>query len=206
MSYGKTFTRNDYIYKNFSILDCFHDSTRKPYDDKSWNILGFHTIFERVLSNATTSSDKNNIIKHNDMLKVLVYNLTEEEVLRDNEVRITDVLDTTDIEKETIYNRIPLAWGLVENTSLGDDEVITIYMIDSLLPRHNMARLLIDKLEDEQSRSCIPHNPLQSAHGYWKKWFEEEFQDKDGLHYFTNGNITEFLEKFEWEDFYEQLD
>ena len=77
-------------------------------------------------------------------------------------------------------------------------------MIVTIIPKHNFARLLLEKLSDETLNihnhiGSFPHNPVPSAEKYWSKI------DKDGMDIgpwcvFNDNNETRrFLkEKLEW--------
>lgn len=87
-----------------------------------------------------------------------------------------------------------------------------VYMINSLIPKHDFAWLLLDRLNDNvpNSEGAFPHNPIQQAYGFWKRVNEkgyyfihpEWFDDEEDLRHFVRTRLqwkNEFID-YIWAD------
>lgn len=166
MAYGKDFSRDDYMYSQFSVLDDFHAGAEtEPYTDQS--LINTAEVVKRVI---LPTPNANTVLRHLDKFRLLAYDLKSDEYARPGEKRITDILSQQDLDKHAIQGWIPIAWCLTKPFHEDGWSYSAIFMIDTVMQKHNFAELLLDRLGDIDpcSEGFFPHNPMTSAYEYWK--------------------------------------
>lgn len=142
-------------------------------------------------------------------LIVLVAWTGSEKLNRNGEKYWKDILNEKQYGDLQKYGQFIIGWMLVNERYSGNANIHYIDLIDTLVPKYNLAKFMIDKYENINSVILLPQEIIESSALYWAKYFEVIEDGKVQKHLIDN-KINGYIDEYsldhtdlKWEPLFE---